>query len=1240
MFGGSGKLGRGGGGSAGKRSIHAPPTSRPSPSSAPAGRLSMSSGPRGRVSASYAAISGPSTSSLQVEESFSLVRENPLNFAMAIKLVPDLVEEIKRVEAQGGTARIKFDANPNNNNGNVINVGDKNFKFTWSREIPDLCDIYEERQSGEDGNGLLVESGAAWRKLNVQRVLDESTKNHVKMRSEEAERKLKSRKAIILDPQNPSMKNQMKALAAAESIPWKNFKHRKEPPYKKPKSDPTPVGGPPKSVYKSGLSTTTPSKSKLSSGSPLSSQLHQFGTPASPVGSGNLLKGHGSVPDVSPAHNMNKSAISDKEIQSRLPNNTSSEKSKQKHITQVKPSDLKSLMISLLMEHHSKGMSLKALERAIGDVMPNSAREIEPILKQIATFQAPGRYFLRSGVEIESFKKQSSKSGSSPQISSHQIPEPQNFDQISAQDPSFSMRTSATDEEQAQLNSTPAHASDAIEEVDILHNTPDRLSDKKVPDNSEGLAGSSSDSGSDSDSDSDSSDSGSDSGSQSRSKSKSPVGSQSGSSSDSESDASSSSKQASDEDVDIMTSDDDKESKHKLQDTDPVSSKSPVQLRPPDSEYVDIGNCEKQDDRVSDLVEIEKDSPEDNHEVEKAAINYVFLNQEGEEPVEEIKNNYPANYHDHQQRQNDINLYSGPVSGVSDGIKSGQSGSHGKLLEGKSKRRSDDKHSDERPHNHKRLKGKNLSQPVSGAIKLLFGDSPDNSIPDKPQQMLQKGPVDQNKAARNGIDDPSIKTGIDQGIPTRYAYDSQQPGERSVETSGWAEAPSGEKRPGEHHNVGPGVKYSERTSQINEDLWIKKGYDTEIQTHNEDGLVSERRPTKLSAEGLGEEHASLMESHNRKPEMLGKRKEAGPHSNSYTGYSPKHNSTSVSVRDRSPVMNGRGIFLQREHSDLELGELREPLLDKHARRKKQFEQKSSLKQLENRLSDSECWNSDSSRGKSPNNIRGDSRKLSPPISEAGVSGIPDRPFKRKVTRHYGDDLTRPLNRATQPLLQQHQSSGDHTEHATQHNKVSDRSSKGKKAGTGGSQGVSLEGCGDTSRIVPVNATAPHNDPVREVTHSTKESKKVKPTKVGDSNRRKDSSLRGSDDGGKIKRESSSDENSCPYTKYEKEEPELKGPINDVSQYEEYLNEYREKYESYFSLSKDLESYRNQFSNLGKDLEAYRGRDMKKYDDILGKLRSSFRQCGERCVRLKKIFVVLHEELQNLKQMMKDYAAKG
>lgn len=78
----------------------------------------------------------------------------------------------------------------------MIDVGGKEFRFTWAQETGDLCDIYEERRSGDNGDGLLVESGGAWRKLNVQRELDESLSNHVKMRTVEADRKHKSRKYV------------------------------------------------------------------------------------------------------------------------------------------------------------------------------------------------------------------------------------------------------------------------------------------------------------------------------------------------------------------------------------------------------------------------------------------------------------------------------------------------------------------------------------------------------------------------------------------------------------------------------------------------------------------------------------------------------------------------------------------------------------------------------------------------------------------------------------------------------------------------------------------------------------------------------------------------------------------------------------------------------------------------------------------------------------------------------------
>ncbi|KAJ0007635.1 hypothetical protein Pint_28896 [Pistacia integerrima] len=371
MYGGS-KLGRGGGRAIppNKRNSFPPPPPHRLSTPSSANRLSLgSSASRNRTAGPSGATS--SGSSKAVEETFSLVSgNNPLAFGMIIRLAPDLVEEIRRVESQGQMARIKFDSIANNPNGNenftvdnscgnvsneaaaigsmwevafgyrrhchccrrlaavvmvlmgadiaetVAAAGGKEFRFTWSRD-GDLCDIYEEQQSGEDGDGLLVESGCAWRKVNVQRILDESTVNHVKMRSEEAERKLKQRKAIVLDHGNPSMKSQIKQLAAVEANPWRmQFKQKKEPPpFKKRKVETLQVSGPPKSTNKSGAPSTTSLKSRRSA-SPLSSPPGQSGAPASPTGTGNIVKNHMSIEEITPIQVKNKENASncEKEI--------------------------------------------------------------------------------------------------------------------------------------------------------------------------------------------------------------------------------------------------------------------------------------------------------------------------------------------------------------------------------------------------------------------------------------------------------------------------------------------------------------------------------------------------------------------------------------------------------------------------------------------------------------------------------------------------------------------------------------------------------------------------------------------------------------------------------------------------------------------------------------------------------------------------------------------------------------
>ncbi len=79
----------------------------------------------------------------------------------------------------------------------VIKVGSEEYKFSSAPEPGDLCDIYEEQQHGEDGNGVLKEAGSVWRKLSVLRILNASEKDRVKNRSKEAERQQKSRKYVF-----------------------------------------------------------------------------------------------------------------------------------------------------------------------------------------------------------------------------------------------------------------------------------------------------------------------------------------------------------------------------------------------------------------------------------------------------------------------------------------------------------------------------------------------------------------------------------------------------------------------------------------------------------------------------------------------------------------------------------------------------------------------------------------------------------------------------------------------------------------------------------------------------------------------------------------------------------------------------------------------------------------------------------------------------------------------------------
>ncbi|XP_021890222.1 dentin sialophosphoprotein, partial [Carica papaya] len=1142
-------------------------------------------------------------------------------------------------------------------------------KFTWSRELGDLCDIYEEHQSGEDGNGLLVESGCAWRKLNVQRILDESTKNHVKMLSEEAERKTKSRKAIVLDPGNPSMKSQIKQLVVVEANPWRMpFKQKKEPPFKKRKVDPPQVGVLPKSAHKSGLASISMAKVRRAA-SPLPSPPEQSAAPVSPVGIGNITKSH-EIDEESPVKVKSKENAASAE--KNAPNRTNrkvGEVSGGKVNLGCKPVDLPNMLITLLKEH-PKGMRLKDLEKAVGDVIPNSAKKLEPIIKKIATLQAPGRYCLKPGVELDSFKRFSSESGSSPEDNNRQTPDPEkNHDQVPAQVPSFVEKVPVADsEEHALARPKRGEESNISQKNDIQQDSPDFFGEKKVSDNSDGQAGSSSDSGS-STSESDSSDSGSDSGSHSRSRSRSRsrslVGSGSGSSSDSDSDASSNSKEGSDEDVDII-SDDDKDTKHNLQSTDlGFSTLSPwqtnddrsfqeerheghgsdaIDIEGNGSDAVDIDGHESDavdiDGLGSDAADIEKDMADNEREIEMAVDTSLVPRKDGT-PLEGFKP-FTSAQDELQERQNFIgNLFEDIENINSATFRPEQSDSSERASKSKSKRGTDLNQFNDRSRKRKRLKAEkpeSLSQPpISGDKDFDFSESGYSLSPNGLIEDTYKCSASQmNRNNREG--NANFGTERNQILSGKSSPDLKQSGRRASDQSARAKAPDTGERSDKHsEGSGHGRKGSEKSFHIQEGFPVQKEKASR-DAQKEDNSVKEKRISRNQKDAsAGGKHAMASDTHQRKHgEMVGKFKEALNFPGLVMGSSPQDNN--IMPLDRYPI-NERSM-LQREFSDLELGELREPLPEETLG-KKQFERKNSFRNSGNKPSNSENNTSELGKGKTVGKVAFDMGKPSPLNPSVGAKRTPE---------HHVENLNRSQPVVAQP---QHQSRVDNVEVGSHYNKLADASRKSRQNESGMKQGVSLEGYGESHKKAPMNGQ--HDSKRGLISHSMRENKtNASNPMICLTNGRKNVSLIEGNDGGQKKRESSPDEDSSSYLKYEKDEPELKGPIKDFPQYKEYVQEYHDKYESYFSLNKILESYRNEFQRLGQELEYTKGRDMEKYYKILGQLKESYHQCGERHKKLKKIFLVLHEELKvvqpilpasyyliadssHLKQQIKDYA---
>lgn len=683
--------------------------------------------------------------------------------------------------------------------------------------------------------------------------------------------------------------------------------------------------------------------------------------------------------------------------------------------------------------------------------------------------------------------------------------------------------------------------SSTLEKIDTL---PDIFGDKKVSDYSEGQAGSSSDSDSDSDSESGSSDSESDSGSHSRSRSRSPAGTGSGSSSDSESDASSSSKErleGSDEDVDIMTSDDEKESKHKTEASDQRVSLS-IPVKSPDGRSLQNEVDEKQDGNESDAVDIEKDLREER-EAEMALTAAAVSNEDGKY-AEEAKP-FSPDYQQLQERQNYIgSLFDERENEVKDSSRHEQSDSSDRLSRGKHKRGSDAKKKiDEKSERTKRLKAGNLTQePFSPGMDAHMFESSRNLSPVEFTEDTCKGPTipPVNRADRQGNSNVGLQKGYNRAFPGKSSSDIPQTGQRSFDQNSQGNPSNPFEKSDKHgESLRHSRKHPVKDFHVPEVPSMQKDK-SHRDAQNEDIHTSEKKVPRNSRDGSN--GSKSQGSHFQKQgEMVGKLKEGRQVTQSHLGISPKDNNR-IGL-DKSPVINGRGICLQRELSDLELGELRESTPDE-SHVSKQFERKGSFKHLENKASISEDRNLDVTKVNPPLKANLDSRKPSPAIVSSGFPSNLESMSKKNSDNHF-EDSTRSHSRVMQSHSQHLKA--DHVEVGYQ-NKLAEMNNKFRNNESGMSQDIDLEGRSESNRRAPANAFKQQDNKRGLVTYPVKESKRQTPNSLEEmADGGKDSVLADRNNSDQKKRESSSDENSCSYSKYEKDEPELKGPIRTFSQ---------------------------------------------------------------------------------------------
>lgn len=304
----------------------------------------------------------------------------------------------------------------------------------------------------------------------------------------------------------------------------------------------------------------------------------------------------------------------------------------------------------------------------------------------------------------------------------------------------------------------------------------------------------------------------------------------------------------------------------------------------------------------------------------------------------------------------------------------------------------------------------------------------------------------------------------------------------------------------------------------------------------------------LDETGFGEKPLTLPEF-NRKSDHDGHLKDNGQASQ-----------IRKSDRKRSRVISVKGAVYRRELSELELGEFREPSTgSKPPGVRRQSQGKSFFKPSENKAASVISSDLDVSRINS-SCLHLESRQQSPHNLRGGNHGN-QKGFHQKMLPDDPVDTARVLQRTIPSQGQQHFRADDSQEVKSHLDNMAELAHRGEMVT---SQRICLENSvcslNKNSAIMPSLLDIKRDS--QNDYKNAKDSKQRKPNKLEDSTDRNNNNISVEADTTERERREAAIEDDNPfYAKHDKEIPGLRKSIRDRTQYNDYVKEYHEKYES-------------------------------------------------------------------------------